>query len=48
MLTDLGITEEMMHVRKAGALPYVTVAAGDLVGGGELVLLLGSWVKPAR
>ncbi len=31
MLTDLGITEEMMHVRKAGMLPYVTIAAGALV-----------------
>ena len=31
MLTDLGITEEMMHVRKAGMLPYVTIAGGILV-----------------
>ena len=31
MLTDLGITEEMMHVRKAGALPYLTIAGGALV-----------------
>ena len=31
MLTDLGITEEMMHVRKAGVLPYLTIAAGALV-----------------
>jgi amino acid transporter len=31
MLTDLGITEDMMHVRKAGMLPYLTIAAGALV-----------------
>jgi amino acid transporter len=31
MLADLGITEEAMHVRRAGMLPYLTVAGGIVV-----------------
>jgi hypothetical protein len=38
MLTDLGITEEMMHVRKAGVLPYLTAA------GGIATAALGWWI----
>ena len=48
MLTDLGITEEMMHVRKAGMLPYVTIAGGILVVAASLVVLLGNELTQAR
>ena len=37
MLADLGVTEEVMHIRKAGLLPYATAL------GGILVALLGWW-----
>ena len=31
MLADLGITEEAMHVRRAGMLPYLTAVGGIVV-----------------
>ncbi len=38
MLADLGITEEVMHIRNAGFLPYLTAA------GGILVVLVSWWI----